>query len=270
MAKRFIDTDIWKKRWWREQTPKQKLFYVYLLTNCDHAGVYDVDLELAEFQIGMSITAPDIDKLLKEHIQIIKDDKWFIKKFPAFQYGELNPNVKAHASVIKILTKYNLIKELANPLKRVKDKDKVKVKVKVKEKNMDLTKEVSDKQKSTLGYREVMFKNKVNEYADKYDKDMRIDFMNHYTEHDGKTMMWEKLKKRKGVFDIPRRLSIWKRKANEYGNKNKQATGFKMDSTGKFYIGYCAKCGENNSYSEFELKGDSKCHKAEVLPERRK
>ncbi len=44
---------------------------------------------------------------------------------------------------------------------------------------------------------------------------------------------------------------------------------FKLDSTGKFPIGYCARCGESEFYTTDELNGDSKCRKgckAQVLP----
>ena len=104
MAKRFIDTSLFNKRWFREFPPKMKLFYLYMLTQCDHAGMYDVDLELASFQTGMPVKQEDVDEYLKDHIEIIKEDKWFLRKFVDFQYGILNQNVKAHASVCLLYT----------------------------------------------------------------------------------------------------------------------------------------------------------------------
>ena len=226
MAKRFVDTSLWKRKWYRCLPPKMKLFYFYMITNCDHAGMYDVDLELAEFQIGMPVKEKDIDEHLKEHIKVIKDDKWWVKAFPDFQYGELNPNVKAHASVIKILTKYNCLVTVPNSLHRVQDKDKDKDKV--KEKDMDISiLEVSAAHKKTIGYREVQFKNKVSEFADKYDKDTRIAFADYWTESGGNKMRFEKEK----VFDVGRRLSRWSK--NNF-NKKEETNIFKMDSTGKF------------------------------------
>ena len=48
MAKRFIDTKIWDKSWFRQLHPKLKLFYYYMISKCNHAGVWaDVDIELA-------------------------------------------------------------------------------------------------------------------------------------------------------------------------------------------------------------------------------
>ena len=108
MAKRFIETDLWKKKWFRKLPTNVKLFYFYILTNCDHAGMYDVDLELAEFQIGMDIDKDNILKHIGEHIEIIKDDKWFLRKFVDFQYGILKDTNNAHRSVIKQLDKYDI------------------------------------------------------------------------------------------------------------------------------------------------------------------
>ena len=265
MAKRFVDTSLWKRKWYRCLPPKMKLFYFYMITNCDHAGMYDVDLELAEFQIGMPVKQKDIDDHLKEHIKVIKDDKWWVMAFPDFQYGELNPNVKAHASVIKILEKYNCLVTVPNSLHRVQDKDKV------KEKDMDTSiLEVSAAHKKTIGYREVQFKNKVSDFADKYDKDTRIAFVDWYTESDGKTMLWEKIKKKSGVFDVGRRLARWSK--NDF-NKKEETTKFKMDSTGKFYLGFCSnkKCSEYNKsdfYDKYELKQDSRCCQSKLMPKK--
>ena len=258
MAKRFVDTSLWKRKWYRCLPPKMKLFYFYMITNCDHAGMYDVDLELAEFQIGMPVKEKDIDEHLKEHIKVIKDDKWWVKAFPDFQYGELNPNVKAHASVIKILTKYNCLVTVPNSLHRVQDKDKDKV----KEKDMDISiLEVSAAHKKTIGYREVQFKNKVSEFADKYDKDIRIAFADYWTESGGNKMRFEKEK----VFDVGRRLSRWSK--NNF-NKKEETNIFKMDSTGKFHIAYCQKCNKSDFYDKFELKQDSRCCQSKLMPKK--
>jgi len=50
------------------------------------------------------------------------------------------------------------------------------------------------------------------------------------------------------------------------------AVEFKFDSTGKFRVGYCAGCGESESYTDNELHGDAKCRKGcqeKVLPDRK-
>ena len=263
MAKRFIDTSIWGKKWFREFPPKMKLFYFYLLTNCDHAGMYDVDLELAEFQIGMPVKQEDVDKYLKDHIEVIKEDKWFLRKFVDFQYGILNQNVKAHYSVMKILDKYNCLEQLGNCLDTVqdKDKDKDKVKIKDKEKDMDIKLlERSDKVKNSIENRANAFKNKVNEFADKYSKDIRIDFCDYWTESGGSKMRFEKEK----VFDIDKRLARWSK--NNF-NKKDETGKFKLDATGNSFIGYCSKCRVSDFFNKWELQNiDSRCCKVKIIP----
>ena len=140
MSKRFTDSDKWKKKWFRCLSNDHKVFWIYVLDQCDHAGIWEVDFEAAEFFCS-GINESEIRQVFKKQYQEIDNGKrWFLKDFVDFQYGTLNENNRAHLSVINILLKYKLIenKGLVRPLKgckdKDKDKDKVKVKVKVKEK----------------------------------------------------------------------------------------------------------------------------------------
>ena len=113
-----------------------KVFWIYVLDQCDHAGSWEVDFEAAEFFCS-GINESEIRQVFKKQYQEIDNGKrWFLKDFVDFQYGTLNENNRAHLSVINILLKYKLIenKGLIRPLQGYKDKDKDKVKVKVKEK----------------------------------------------------------------------------------------------------------------------------------------
>ena len=49
VAKRFIDTNIWNKQWFRQLELKRKLLWLYITTKCDHAGIWDADFEAASF-----------------------------------------------------------------------------------------------------------------------------------------------------------------------------------------------------------------------------
>jgi len=141
MAKRFTESTKWKKLWIRKLDPKYKLFWFYLLDNCDHAGVFDADIESASFHIGIEYNKKEILETFNRKIVPFKTDKWFIPKFVEYQYGELNENNRAHLSVINILTKYKLLgsnKALNSPLKGNKDKKKSKAKVKDKSKESQL------------------------------------------------------------------------------------------------------------------------------------
>ena len=144
MAKRFTESTKWKKLWIRKLNPKYKLFWFYLLDNCDHAGIYDADIESASFHIGIEYNKEEILETFNRKIVPFKKDKWFIPKFVEYQYGELNENNRAHLSVINILTKYKLLgsnKALNSPLKGNKDKPKDKVKDKSKKSQLEEIKE---------------------------------------------------------------------------------------------------------------------------------
>ena len=267
MAKRFIDTSLFNKRWFREFPPKMKLFYLYMLTQCDHAGMYDVDLELASFQTGMPVKQEDVDEYLKDHIEIIKEDKWFLRKFVDFQYGILNQNVKAHASVMKILDKYKCLQTVPNSLDTVKDKNKDKDKVKIKDKEKDMNPDILERKISVVNSmvnRANTFRNDVNgQYADKYDKELRIDFCDYWTEGGGTKLRFEREK----VFDIGRRLARWSK--NNF-NKKEESVNFRLDSTGNSFIAYCSnpKCRISDFFKKEELKGRSRCCKAKLVPYR--
>ena len=87
MAKRFIDTKMWDKAWFRKLSPKYKAVWLYLLTRCDHAGIWDADWEAAEFLIGESITYDDLPEAIKTKMKPIKnEDQFFIESLVEFQY----------------------------------------------------------------------------------------------------------------------------------------------------------------------------------------
>ena len=109
MPKRFTDTDKWKKGFIRNLPSKYKLLWLYILDDCNHAGIWDTDFEVASIRIGSKINEKEASRVLGEQIKIFDNgNKWFIPKFIDFQYGQLNENVNAHKSVIKLLDKYDV------------------------------------------------------------------------------------------------------------------------------------------------------------------
>lgn len=136
MSKRFTDTDKWKKPFVRGLEGAYKLLWFYILDDCDHAGIWHVDIEVACIRIGDNITLSEAQEKFTNHIVIFDNgNKWFIADFIEFQYGELNENNRVHNSVLKQLNKYGLNenKGLTSTLKGVKDKDKDKLKDQDKE-----------------------------------------------------------------------------------------------------------------------------------------
>jgi hypothetical protein len=124
MAKRFIDTKIWDKAWYRKLSPESKLLWVYILTKCDHAGILDGDWEAASFFIGSKVNDALIPKVIKNKMIPIDNDQYFIPSFIEYQYGSLRINSKPHLSVIKRLEEKGLNDYLQRVIVTLKDKDK--------------------------------------------------------------------------------------------------------------------------------------------------
>lgn len=111
MAKRFIDTNIFRKSFVRGLSAPQKLLWIYLFCDCSHAGIWEVDLEVAKIYTGSNISMKDIQKLSSKIVVFDEGHKIFIPEFIEFQYGQLKENNNAHNAVIRDLRKYNLIDE---------------------------------------------------------------------------------------------------------------------------------------------------------------
>lgn len=135
MAKRFTDTNKYKKPFVRALPGAYKLLWDFLYHDCDHAGIWIVDFEIAQTYVGkdMPITQAGALTLFNDdEIRIVKIDggkKWFIPSFILFQYGHLSEKNRAHLNVISVLKKYNLInsdfsiKPLTSPLQGAKEKE---------------------------------------------------------------------------------------------------------------------------------------------------
>lgn len=166
MPKRFRDTEIWDKVWFRKSKPKYKCFISYLFDKCDHAGIWEVDKDRMEFYIydKFKESLDDLLNMYSEHIIRISNTKWFLIDFIPFQYKckieNLNPKNTVHKSVIDILAKYDVLnilnkidrkksKGLSSPLKGAKDKDKDKDQSKDMDMDMDKDK---DRKKQYLKY----------------------------------------------------------------------------------------------------------------------
>lgn len=131
MAKRFTDTDKWKKPFIKSLPMEYKIFWLYLLDDCDHAGLWHVDFEVAEIRLGTKLSQKKAEGFFSERIVLLDNgSKWFIPDFIRFQYGELSEKNRAHLSVLNVLRRYDLLKflnefkEYTCPLEGVKDKDK--------------------------------------------------------------------------------------------------------------------------------------------------
>ena len=200
MAKRFMDNTIFDKSWYRKLPVRLKIVWFYLINKCNHAGIWECDVDLLSFQIGDEYTLEEILEAFGDNLKEIGDNKIYITKFIEFQYGlPLNRKVKVHQSVLKLLDKSGI--ELANPLVSVKDKDKDKgkdINVRLKEFADRVEKEVFDMH---------------------LDPQMVKDFIEYWTEHntDGRVLRYEQ----KSIFNIRKRMATWKKNAVKFNSNSK-------------------------------------------------
>ena len=78
MAKRFMDTDLWNKKWFRELPVRLKIVWFYLINKCNHAGIWECDIDLLSFQIGENYTLKEILEAFGDNLKEIGDNKIFI------------------------------------------------------------------------------------------------------------------------------------------------------------------------------------------------
>jgi hypothetical protein len=85
----MYDSNKFEDPWYRELTPKAKLFWEYLLCQCDCAGIWKPDFALASFCIGFKYD-PTIEAEFSGRVVFLANGNWFIPKFLKYQYGPLD------------------------------------------------------------------------------------------------------------------------------------------------------------------------------------
>ena len=147
MAKRFTDTEKYKKSFIKSLPAPYKILLDYVCLDCNHAGIWHKDFEIAQRYIGQDAPVEEQEALYyfnKDEERVLpfdNNEKWLIKPFVEFQYGNLNPKNRVHASILAIVQKsypqafVNYIKPLISPLQGAKDMDK----------DMDMDKEECEK-----------------------------------------------------------------------------------------------------------------------------
>jgi hypothetical protein len=144
MPKRLHDTGIWRKRWFMELSPIDKLAVLYIFDECDCVGVWDANYKLADFNIGQDVDWKTLPQKCNRNIEILENGKWWICDFCFFQYGNLE-NIglsKLKQNVIANLERHGLLNRISTVDATVgstvallyKDKDKEKEKDKYKDK----------------------------------------------------------------------------------------------------------------------------------------
>ena len=118
MSKRFTETGKWKDAWFRRLKPTQKLFFLMLLDECDAAGFWEPDEELASFLVGASIDLQSSLEALQGRVEVMPSGYWRLTKFVAFQYGTLSAANPCHRGVLRLVEQRSIegaTKGLASP-----------------------------------------------------------------------------------------------------------------------------------------------------------
>lgn len=135
MAKRFLDSSLWDKDWFLDLSSKYKVLWVYMITKCDTAGIFDPNLKNISKMLNEKYNEEEC--LMAFNGKVIKVlDKWVLVKFIEFQYGsQISPTMidpinkclsKIGHSIDSLSILYN--RTMDSPVYMVKDKDKEKIK----------------------------------------------------------------------------------------------------------------------------------------------
>ena len=101
MAKRLTDTTKWTNRAFRAMPDKFKLLYLYLLDNCDAAGVIRIDLDLVGYTLGHSFSKAEVESALMGKVVFLAEDKLIIRNYIAFQNGDVTSSESKIAGSIR-------------------------------------------------------------------------------------------------------------------------------------------------------------------------
>ena len=151
MAKRYTDTDKWKKIWFRKLKNDHKVFWMYLLDQCDHAGIWEVDFELASYFCNGIKETEIRETFVKQYHEFDDGKRLFLKDFIEFQYRGLDESNRVHNSVITILKRHGLYKVLMSFLHEAKDKDIYKAQAKDQDKDKEKGKNSKKNQLEKIG-----------------------------------------------------------------------------------------------------------------------
>ena len=219
MAKRFLDTSIFRDPSVRAMKAPYKVLYLYLLCECDHAGVWICEMDVAALRLGMKLGGRD--EVLAELAGAVIDlggGAWYLVDFVRSQYGTLNPANRVHASVMDRLQGLGLDplnlpenKPLTSPLQGCKDKDKDKDNSEKKEVRRTA---IAVPRATTPEEFRAQCAAVAAEHPDLLPPSLRKGFLEYWTERDAQGRMRLQAEKH---FEIPRRMNTWRTNAEKRG-----------------------------------------------------
>ena len=215
---RYHDTNIWRKKWFRLLPTEYKLFWTFLLDDCDNAGIWEEDVDLYNTMVNCAICGKTALNLFNGRvIPIDNEEKWFIPKFVEFQQkksiSDLNPENNAHKQIILRLDKYGLRAEsgadkpLISPLGIGIGNGKGNGK----------GKKTPAKKTLSLQAKKINFTNSVHDYLEtdegkNFAPKLVVEFISYWTEpNQARTKLAFEMEKK---WSLSRRLGTWKK--NDY------------------------------------------------------
>jgi hypothetical protein len=103
---RFTDCEKWRDSWFVDLTPHAKLLFIYIVENCNNAGIYEINKKLLPIYLGITTEELKsvITELNKSYLKSSDGKLIWIKNFLKHQKKlPLNENNKAHKQIINIL-----------------------------------------------------------------------------------------------------------------------------------------------------------------------
>lgn len=126
MAKRFTDSTLSRKPWYRKLPCRLKCAIRFTWDECDHAGIWTIDLDALEFYVGEAVSLSELldswNSGGKTRCKVI-DGRIFLPVFVQVQYPVFK-NCKPHISVKTRLQKLRLWKEYRRGYLTFQDTDK--------------------------------------------------------------------------------------------------------------------------------------------------
>lgn len=122
MAKRSVDVSKWRDPFYRALPMQYKLLWDFIYCDCDNAGVWIVDMDIASINVTKRVKEQEAVKLFGEKIYVFADGrKWAIRGFIDENVGvapaRLDPEKnKYHKSIVELLQKHDLsLEKLQGP-----------------------------------------------------------------------------------------------------------------------------------------------------------
>ena len=112
MGIRFTETEKWSDKLFRKWKPETKLLFLFILDNCDCAGFWEVDLEVAAFYIGLDVgTLTESFKELED--RFLSDGKFiWVKSFLMHQkHDSFKPNDKVVIGILRRVARQKSLRD---------------------------------------------------------------------------------------------------------------------------------------------------------------